>query len=86
MAHNCGYIPDTAVRIGWPNAVRVSGRRSRVERCHPFGHRLIEQRVASGTGSPLVLARSVAMPARPCTALIPEPGGFGADCWEWQRL
>ena len=41
MAHNSGFVPDAAVRIGWPDAVLLGGQRSRVQRCHPFGHRLM---------------------------------------------
>ncbi len=53
MAHNSGYGPAATVRIGRPDAVLLDGQRSRVERCHPFGHRLMSSsRFASGTGPP----------------------------------
>jgi hypothetical protein len=62
MAHNCRYGSDAAVGIGWPDTVLPRGQRSRVERCHPVGHRLMSSsRFASGTGPPLVLTRSVTM-------------------------
>ncbi len=53
MAHNSGYLPDAAVRIGRPDRVLLRGQRSRVERCHPSGHRFMcSSRFASGMGPP----------------------------------
>ena len=52
MAHNSGYVPDAAVRIGWPDAVLGAASEAASNGATHSGTASGEQRFASGTGPP----------------------------------